>query len=108
MKMLPNSTPIDGKEERSALTSFRSMLDQGYALAVSLVHSDETGGKKVLTTLLEQFALSEASLTLVRMLRRFERIELVGEKTPEPAKQYGFVLTPKGGVNVRLFEARSG
>jgi len=42
------------------------------------------------------------------MLQRFERIELVGEKTPVPAKQYGFVLTPKGGVNIRLYEARAG
>ena len=52
---------------------------------------------------IEQFALTEASFLLVRMLQRFERIEPAVPGETEIKKDFGMAMKAADGVGVRLF-----
>ena len=55
----------------------------------------------------QQFALTEMSYTIVRILQRFERIEKYWDEKKQKLKAE-IVLSPATGVQVGLWEAKSG
>ncbi len=50
----------------------------------------------------EQFALTEVSFVIVRMLQRFEKLESL-DPGREISKVMNLTLVPRNGVKVRLF-----
>jgi len=56
-------------------------------------------------TMVEQYALNEASFVMVKMLQRYDRIEALD--TGEIKKSVTLTLSPAGGVNIRLHRATS-
>lgn len=59
----------------------------------------------VTNMLSEQYALTEASYTLVKLLQRFERIENADPDLVEPIIQSSLTLSHDRGVNIRLYSA---
>ncbi|KAF1986177.1 cytochrome P450 [Aulographum hederae CBS 113979] len=53
----------------------------------------------------QQYALTEASYLVVRMLQQFDRIEWAGPEG-RPRKAMGLTISPKDGVRVRLRRAK--
>lgn len=57
--------------------------------------------------MVEQYALTEASYTLVRLLQHFDRIENAAPAVEEPRIMSNLTLSHLHGVDIRLYPAAS-
>jgi hypothetical protein len=102
--MLTLSDPNVGKRTPNAAGNiFPSMGVPVFALAVSLLPQFFTSGMYSDCKFPEQYALTEASYTMVRLMQRFSKVENGEPGLEEPLIRATLTMSHEKGVKVRLY-----
>lgn len=101
-----SSDPNAGKKtanEDGSIFPLTAVRESALAVSFSLL----SRGLNFELTSAEQYALTEASFTIVKLLQRFDRIENGDPDLIEPIQQTNLTLAHDRGVYIRLYSSKA-